>query len=172
MNARSEQGFTLVEILIALLVLSVGVLGVAAMQLTSFQTNQSAYARSQATYLAQEIFDRMRANPEGYATTTVYDAISACDAEALPADPACVDTAAGCGAQAMAQQDVREWAANFINVFDVDDYRPTLPQGCGVVTRSAGTNIFTARVSWQDRDWDGTQRELQDRFVEIEATLN
>jgi type IV pilus assembly protein PilV len=59
---RRHDGFTLIESLVALLVLSIGLLGVAAMQLSSLQANNGAFQRTQATFLAQDIADRMRAN--------------------------------------------------------------------------------------------------------------
>lgn len=171
---KRQSGFTLIEILIAMLVLSVGVMGVAAMQLVSFQTNQSAYARSQATYLAQDIFDRIRANPDAYNSTVTYDAINACDGDAVPADPVCITTSAGCSPQATAEQDIREWSANFVNVFALGDFRPALPNGCATVARVAGTNQFTATVSWDERDWeDGAERRgVVNRSVVIQATMN
>ncbi|WP_290652055.1 type IV pilus modification protein PilV, partial [Aquisalimonas sp.] len=59
-----QQGYSLLEILIAVLVLSIGLLGLAGLQTTSLQSNQSAAQVSQATFLAQDMFDRMRANSE------------------------------------------------------------------------------------------------------------
>lgn len=59
---RSLQGFSLLEVLVALLVLAIGLLGLAALQARGVKFNHEAYARSQATYLAYEIMDLMRAN--------------------------------------------------------------------------------------------------------------
>jgi type IV pilus assembly protein PilV len=56
------RGFTLIEAMVALLVLSIGLLGVAGLQLTSLRSNTSSSYRSQATFLAYDIADRMRAN--------------------------------------------------------------------------------------------------------------
>jgi type IV pilus assembly protein PilV len=56
------RGFTLVEALVALLALSIGLLGIAGLQLTGMRANLSAAWRSQATYLGYDIIDRMRAN--------------------------------------------------------------------------------------------------------------
>ena len=62
-NTRHRhRGFTLIEALVALVVLSIGLLGVAALQLASLQANYGASQRTQATFLAQDIVDRMRAN--------------------------------------------------------------------------------------------------------------
>ncbi|HMM56788.1 MAG: type IV pilus modification protein PilV [Xanthomonadales bacterium PRO7] len=60
-----RNGFTLLEVLIALLVFSLGLLGMAGLLAVSVQTNHSAYLRTQATFLAQGMADRMRANNIG-----------------------------------------------------------------------------------------------------------
>lgn len=57
-----SRGFTLLEVLIALLVFSLGLLGMAAMLIVSVKTNHTAYLRTQASFLAQSLADRMRAN--------------------------------------------------------------------------------------------------------------
>jgi type IV pilus assembly protein PilV len=60
---RSETGSSLIEVVVALFVLAVGMLGVLSMQLKSMQFNQSAYYYSQATFLANQILENMRSNP-------------------------------------------------------------------------------------------------------------
>ncbi len=59
---RPLRGFTLLEVLIALVVFSLGLLGLAGLMVMSVKTNHSAYLRTQATFLAQSMSDRMRAN--------------------------------------------------------------------------------------------------------------
>lgn len=66
MNARSRSrrvaGFTLVEVLIALIVLSIGLLGIAALYVETLRANRSALVRTQAIALASDLADRIRAN--------------------------------------------------------------------------------------------------------------
>ena len=84
-------------------------------------------------------------------------------------------TLGGCAALQMAQHDVREWAASFYNVETLAEYRPALPNGRGVVTRTGTSNEFTATVSWNERDWDAEgslERDLITRSVTIVAELN
>jgi prepilin-type N-terminal cleavage/methylation domain-containing protein len=64
-SAGGSGGFTLIEVMIAVLILLVGMLGVVGMQMLSLQANQGAYFRSQAIYIGSEILDAMRANPGG-----------------------------------------------------------------------------------------------------------
>lgn len=60
---RTKQGgFTLLEVLVAVLVLSVGILGMAGLQFASLRNNQQSYQRSQAAALVNELADLMRAN--------------------------------------------------------------------------------------------------------------
>lgn len=68
----SAHGFTLVEVLVALLVLSIGLLGIAKLSFSSVQSNSSAYMRGQASALAQQILDDMHANRD-QAVTQAYD---------------------------------------------------------------------------------------------------
>lgn len=58
---RGARGSTLIEVLVAVVILSVGLLGLAGLQMISLQSNQSAYTRSQASLLAYDLVDQMRA---------------------------------------------------------------------------------------------------------------
>jgi type IV pilus modification protein PilV len=68
------QGFSLFEVLIALVVLSVGLLGLASLQTNTLKFNQGAYLRTQATNLAYDMADRMRAN-RAAAIANAYDGV-------------------------------------------------------------------------------------------------
>lgn len=66
-----SAGFSLIEVLVALAVLSIGLLGLAALQVTSIRFNHQSYQRTQATVLIYEVIDRMRANPNGLANYVI-----------------------------------------------------------------------------------------------------
>ena len=65
MQNRSIRGFTLLEVLVAVLIFSLGLMGLAGLLAISVKTNHAAYMRTQATFLAQGMADRMRANNLG-----------------------------------------------------------------------------------------------------------
>ncbi len=73
-----QSGFTLLEVLIALLVLAIGLLGLAALQTTGLRSNTMATTRTHATQLIYDIADRMRANVAGsYTTDTSTNEVTA-----------------------------------------------------------------------------------------------
>lgn len=67
MNERigyKQQGTTLIEVLVSLLVLAIGLLGAAALQLNALKYTDSSKTSSQASFIAYDMMDRMRANPD------------------------------------------------------------------------------------------------------------
>jgi type IV pilus assembly protein PilV len=95
MIARRHAGYTLLEVLIALLVFSIGLLGLAAMLVSAVKGNHQAYHHSQAVFVAEAMSDGMRANLEavnadsyntgGYITTYAGGACTVCTAPQLAA---------------------------------------------------------------------------------------
>lgn len=100
---KTYRGFTLLEVLIALLVFSLGLLGMAGLLIVSVKTNHSAYLRTQASFLAQSMADRMRANVPRVWTNDYNAAYPTADA-----DP-CASGAA-CSRADMATRDKAEWS--------------------------------------------------------------
>jgi type IV pilus assembly protein PilV len=137
LNSPDARGFTLVEVLVALVVLSIGLLGMAKMVMVSSHSNDSAYLRSQATALAYQAMDSMRANliastANGYVTPM---------SGALPG-PAPPDCSAACGNAGVALSDVYGWKLHLANV---------LPAGQGQITTSATFPVIaTVVVQWDD----------------------
>ena len=75
MSCRScARGATLIEVLIAVLVLAVGILGLMGLQINGKRTNYAALQRSAAVSLAQDMINRMRANSNVALTGTFLDA--------------------------------------------------------------------------------------------------
>ncbi|MBC8212031.1 MAG: type IV pilus modification protein PilV [Gammaproteobacteria bacterium] len=62
LNIKRQSGLTLIESMVALLVISVGLLGIAALQINSLKQNSSAFWHSQAVLMAHDMADRVRAN--------------------------------------------------------------------------------------------------------------
>ena len=113
---RAQAGFTLIEVMIAVLILSIGLLGLAGLQAAALQTNQSAFTRSQATAFAYDLADRMRANMPGVIAGNYNPA----NAELTNS----CTTTGGCSSQELAEHDLAEWNALIASY---------LPMGAGTV---------------------------------------
>jgi type IV pilus assembly protein PilV len=84
-----HRGFTLLEVLIALLVFSLGLLGMAGLLIVSVKTNHSAYLRTQASFLAQSMADRMRANMPQVWVSAYDTSYPSGDTDPCPGGAAC-----------------------------------------------------------------------------------
>ncbi len=96
---RRIQGFTLIEALIALLVLTIGLLGAAGMLITSVRNSHNSYLRSQASFIADSMLERMHANPLGVWGGHYNGALDS----STPAAPSCGST--GCTPRQVAEFD-------------------------------------------------------------------
>lgn len=134
---NNEQGFTLIEILVSVLILSLGVLGLIAMESLALKNNLSAYHRSQATILAYDLVDKMRANPAGFRSGG-YDSLVGVDYGSDCINFSSSATPRGCNAQQIAQQDIYHWLQSVADV---------LPAGSAAL--SSGT-IQALTLSWDD----------------------
>lgn len=72
LHVGTQKGSSLIEVLVAVVIISVGLLSVAALQLNALKSNNGSYLRSQASFLAYDLADRMRAVPDASASG-VYD---------------------------------------------------------------------------------------------------
>lgn len=117
------HGFSMIEVLVTVLVVAIGLLGLAGLQGVSVRNNHSAYLRSQATHLAYEIVDAMRANLT-VARAGGYDI-------ALSATPSSPD--------AITQDDLTRWRQRVITF---------LPSGDSSV--QLGGSTTTISVQWDD----------------------
>jgi type IV pilus assembly protein PilV len=137
-------GFTLLEVLVALVVLSVGLLGLSGLQTSSLRNNHSAFLRSQATLVSSNIIDRMRAN-RASAMDGDYDI-------AYDASAPGVGCSEGCSAPQVAQRDVWQWRA----------YVARLPAGESEVSvTSAG--LAEIKVRWADTRDSANKLEIVTR---------
>ncbi|MGB1579964.1 MAG: type IV pilus modification protein PilV [Nevskiales bacterium] len=117
-HRRSNQaGFLLIEILVTVVIVSLGLLGVAAMQFVGLQSNNRATERGMATILAYDVIDRMRANSEA-----AHSGQYALDPDNLPTSPAydCQSVFPSpnthCEANEMAASDLAEWQFTLNNL--------------------------------------------------------
>jgi type IV pilus assembly protein PilV len=131
----TQQGVGLIEVLVALLMISIGVLGLTALQANGLKNNREAYYRTQATVLAYDIIDRMRANSDQIALYT---------AGANPvSNVSGIRCTSACSTAAIVTNDLLDWQG---------DLAAQLPAGDGTITAIGINGAFNVTVSWTDND--------------------
>jgi type IV pilus assembly protein PilV len=121
-GARLQRGLSLIEVLVAMVILSLGLLGMAGLQAAGLRTSQSAFYRAQAAQYAEDMAERMRANlgqAQNYAI--LMSATS----------PACAGTCAN---------DTTDWLARL----------RSLPGGDGAIGIDLANETVTITVQWDD----------------------
>lgn len=138
-NTKQEMtGFTMIEVLVAVLVISIALLGLASLQAQGLSNNFSAYNRTQAALLANDMADRIRANPiEAANPTGQYNFVTG-----PTADPGCL--AAPCNTTEMAQHDIAVWYNGLTNILS----------GTGTIVRNG--SVYNVTVMWDDRKTGAT----------------
>jgi type IV pilus assembly protein PilV len=159
MNRRAQEGSGLIESLISIMVVSIGFLGFAGLQLNGLAAANESLFRSKAVYLSYQMADRVRANLPA-ATAGAYDNFSSPSA----GSSGCT-VSVNCTATQMAQNDFNEWLAEV-------QTGTVLPSGEGVIcldsTPEDGTpsdaacdgqgNVLSIKLWW-------TEKGQQHRFV-------
>ena len=138
------EGFGLIEVLVAILVLSVGLLGLINLQIRGHQYSDSARQRAQATYLAYDILDRMRANKDEVDNGT-YDLTLGASLSTPSSSDMCNKTTVSCAPDKLAEFDLWEWK---------QDLSTHLPNGDASIRKNnliATTDIYEITIQWTRR---------------------
>lgn len=131
MTLKRQSGFSLVEAMVSLVVVSVGMIGIAALYGQGLNAGRTALYRTQAVTLAADMADRIRTNRLGFL-----------DYNDPPANNNCGPGGVACTPDLMAAHDLFIWTAQVAN---------QLPAGVGTVQAQNGTPPqYTIQVNWQE----------------------
>lgn len=133
MRRNQQAGFTMIEVLVALIVLAIGLLGVAGVQTLAMKSTANSHFRSQVNVLAYDMVERIRANTPG-ASGGAYNNITEAGTK-----PSC---STSCTSAQLAAIDANEWFTNM---------QAALPGFTGAsVTYANG--VATITINWTERD--------------------
>lgn len=148
----ANRGFSLIEVLVALLVLSVGLLGLAALQSTGLRFSHQSYGRTQAAFQVYDIVDRMRVNRTGSTggAHTNYDNVTP------SATGTSVDCVANtCTSAQLASDDIYTWktaTARLLPQGQAAICRGTFSSDFSSCTVSTTSNLYHIMVRWTEHD--------------------
>ena len=144
MILKKSKGFSLVEVLITLIIMSVGMLGIAGLYVQSMQAGRTSMLRHHAVTLAGDIADRIRANPTAGAA---YEAANG-------ANNSCVTANTDCDVAEMASNDIFLWQAQAAS------FLPTMADGSQQVIVTFDPNTlpqsYQITVQWDEPTPDGS----------------
>ena len=134
---HATRGFSLIEVLVALIIMSVGMLGIASLYVQSMQAGRTSLLRHNAVTLAGDVADRIRANPTAGAAYA-----------GAGADFSCIAQGTNCSAPQMAAQDVLVWNNQATN---------TLPDGAVEIVFDNAANPPTYQITVRWNEPEGAQ---------------
>jgi type IV pilus assembly protein PilV len=163
MKRTAQSGFSLIEVLVALIILSMGMLGMGKMLMLSMKSNGTAYSNTQAMSLANAMLERIRANR----TVALAGAASSYSLPALTstssfgAGPNCLTAA--CSSSAIGTSDVAGWLGLLASTNG-------LPSGKGSITFASLNNQTSVSIVVQ---WDDSvaQKALKETLNPATVTL-
>lgn len=143
-----ERGFSLIEVLVSLLVLSIGLFGILAIILNSLKMNSSSVYRTIAAQQAYAMAETLRANPTAVGTISAATAIAFSTSGVAPAFTQSCLQAAGCprgtsATNGYVQMSLQMWQ---------DQLASVLPQGTGTICQSSGPPNWACDVAANPQD--------------------
>lgn len=129
---QRQRGFSLVEVLIALVIMSVGMLGIAGLYVQSMQAGRTSLLRHHAVTLAGDVADRIRANPR-----------AGISYEGAGLNGSCVSGVVDCDEVAMAGHDILLWKQQAVDSLPAGDVEITFDD-TGVPP------LYTINVTWSE----------------------
>lgn len=131
------HGFTLLEVMVAMLIFSIGLLGLAGLHVAGLSNNKTADLRGLAVIMTYDMAERIRANNSG--ASGDYDAVGTTAATAPGTN--CVLSTGCTNPDDIADWDIFEWKTTLASA---------MPSGIGTVTRANSTSPFVITVMWDE----------------------
>ncbi len=170
MNITKQKGVSLLEILIAVLVLSVGLLGLGGLQLRALKSSNDAHFRTVASLLAADLGDRIRINPEGVALAAYEISESQSTSICENTAPKLCTQSNTCSASELATFDLYQIACGVTNGNNKSlGMKNLLPNATLSVTCTGGTcdakKEHTITLKWEQTDNQDADNAVQIRTL-------
>ncbi|MDQ7091095.1 MAG: type IV pilus modification protein PilV [Methylococcales bacterium] len=141
---KKNHGFTLIEVLISMVILAIGLLGLAGIQMMGLKNNLSSYQRGQATLLVYDMADRMRTNITHAELGSNSQYVMTNPLTQATKQNGCTTITGSCTPSQMAEHDLFEWNTDITRI---------LPNGVGKIEifGPLANRSFTISLTWDDK---------------------
>ena len=180
--SQNQTGFSLIEVLIAAFILSIGILGIVGLQAMSVKGTHQSYMRHQATHLVQNLSEKMRANIDA---TTASDYIIDSDSiDCATAVTDCATNTATCSAKQLADYDINRLVCGYKSSAGLTGgIRSILASGKLEITcqtelvgavnvPQCNQGLINIKLSWLERALDeATDGSITPDFIQIDTRI-
>lgn len=159
----AQQGFSMIEVLVSLVIICIGVLGMLAMQGRSVQLTQSTVSQSQAVLLANNLLELMRSNPSSAlsadlfsASSSYYKAAGSEFASGSAAPTNCLSRSRSAGGSSVATADLDCWLQDVRNLLPVSeallkDSFAICPSSASGSCSGSSSSVLMIQIAWTDK---------------------
>jgi len=166
-HIKKQHGVGLIEVLIAIVILSIGFLAAAKMQVAGMRYSQNAYFLSQGNFMLRDMTDRMRANLDGVIDGH-YNNLSTV---AGTTEPTCVGAGTKCTPADIAAADLHAWSSYLHAPPNAVDFKPLLPSydsipAAGQISFDAVTGVYSVSITWGEKFGE----VLEERVLNVRLT--
>lgn len=140
---RLQRGITLIESLVAIVVMALGILGILGVQMRTLTDTQAGVRRAQAIRLIEDLGERLQNNPDALGNLSAYTT------KPTSSDD-CASTA--CAADKLATYDIKQWRASVSDALPGSDAIVFIPQG--------GPRQLGVLIGWSENRYSQSGQEL------------
>lgn len=162
-SKQTQQGFSMIEVLVSLVIICIGVLGMLAMQGRSVQLTQSTVSQSQAVLLADNLLELMRSNPSSalsadlFSTSSSYYKASGSGFVSHSATPTdCLSRSRSAGGSSVATADMDCWLLGVRSLLPVSEALLTssfaiCPSSASGSCSAGSSSVVMIQIAWTDK---------------------
>jgi len=172
MRAFRHAGFSLIEVLISIIILTVALLGIASLHLVSLENSHSAYLRAQSVAISEDIIERIRHNPalKQYAINNDVDSatgfVTGTGARDMLLDCTTTD---GCNDDELALVELQNWA-NTLSRLGRDTSDTGTPPVNVTIDYDPLNKVFDLSVNWEFKSWQAPKENVESGLRENKST--
>ncbi len=163
LSRQSQRGISLLESLVAIVVMALGILGIVGVQMRTLSDTQTSVRRAQAIRLIEDLSERMKINPNALGNLNNY-------VSPFIAEPAPGDCSSGCGHSAQASYDLAVWKQTVKNTLPLGQASVFLAPGEGWAANPNRRQLGVV-ISWRENERDTSDSTDEKKYKDnIDAT--